>query len=81
MSEWEQIKISVCTTCIVVMSNGCETPEDKACAVLMAEGWPAPWTLVATGEDEEGWFSWQQCEGCGEVLGGQRYNAVAMRQI
>jgi hypothetical protein len=46
----------------------------------MAEQWAGiPGTLVLSGgEDEELWFSWSSCDGCGTDLGGDRLSAARL---
>lgn len=78
--RWSVIKIDLCSQCLVVTANGCETDEDVATAEAIARTWPG-WNIHGNcPENCDGWFSWSSCEGCGESLGGDRHPGVAMRR-
>lgn len=78
--RWSVVKIDLCSQCLVVTANGCETDEDVKTAELLAARWPG-WDVHGNcPEDCDPWFSWSSCEGCGEHLGGDRHQGVAMRR-
>ena len=70
------VEIEICQDCLMLVANG-EGPEDVAEA--LAERWPDETiTLGRIGreDDSEAFFSWQDCDGCGSKLGGDRYYAT-----
>ena len=73
--------LSVCVDCAMMLANGTiggeDNDADNAHAVKMAEQWPSPWVLVLTLSDDDSHFSWQDCDGCGSRLGGDRLDASA----
>ena len=78
--RWAVRKIDLCSQCLVVTANGCETDEDIQTAEALAREWPG-WDVHGNcPENCDGWFSWSSCEGCGESLGGTRHPGVAMRR-
>ena len=83
MPDYETIDLSVCSDCIMAISNGdlgdvSEEYEAEYDAAVKShwtttEGWE-----VVPGNEDLG-FSWRQCEGCGSNLGGDRFEAHAMK--
>jgi hypothetical protein len=74
--------LAVCGDCLAYIANG--TTEDAAIDAICAKGRidtlayyeVTQGTLVAAGaEDEEGFFSWRECDCCKRPQGGNRYMA------
>ena len=68
--------VEICTDCLFLIANG-EGPDDVA--ERLAANWPVGTiTLGRSGDtdDSEPWFSWQECDGCGSTLGGDRHAAT-----
>jgi len=83
------IDIELCVDCVYVIANGVDdNAEDvdqlTVTAQRLAEAWPgeSPATTPAVtlgtidGDDDEPWFSWHRCDGCGSTLGGDRHPAT-----
>lgn len=66
----EFIEVAVCTCCLLKAANG-----ECGC---VPEECSDPTERLIPG-DSEGWFSWQNCEGCGSTLGGDRHQAFIER--
>jgi hypothetical protein len=73
--------LSVCVDCAMILANGELGQGDEAAerehGARMAEQWPDPWVLVLDINDDDAHFSWQDCDGCGSRLGGDRLDASA----
>lgn len=70
--------LDVCTDCRQLIANGdiedgTDTGERVAAAQVQIWG-PLAWHMVL-GDTDEPWFSMSDCDGCGSVLGGDRYHA------
>jgi hypothetical protein len=77
------VDISICADCLVLLSNGELTDSDgldiaAAQAAKIMAVWEDSEIVPNLGEDEDGSFSWQACEGCRSSLGGDRYPAVVI---
>lgn len=87
-TTYETHDIDICVDCLMMLANGTiggdATPAmDDLHLSLMELQWPSAdgWHVsLNCDENCEGGFSWSQCEGCGENLGGDRHPAVAMRK-
>lgn len=88
MSEF--YTLNVCVDCAYVEANGYETEAVEP----NYSGWLPEWdgfafSVVACGGEDvddlycEGHFSWSPCDGCGSLLGGDRfhYTAVSTRGV
>jgi hypothetical protein len=73
--EWTDI--DVCTDCLLVASGADIAPGEAvgACDAIAARWGDA--AIVPCGEDDDGFFSWAACDGCGSTLGGMRHPASA----
>ena len=69
--------LAVCLDCTFLLANGIETDAEQRAADAMALIWPHADLVLACPEDCEGWFSPEDCDGCGDALGGDRHPAVA----
>lgn len=83
--EFETHDIRICVDCLMFTANGELADPDgdlDAHVAAMEEQWPSAngWDVIPTCDDEGG-FSWSQCDGCGSRLGGDRFDAVAMREV
>lgn len=79
----ETFSLQVCSDCLMMMANGDlggEGDPDAHAARMDAE-WPSEdgWHLSPGDLDEPG-FSWNQCDACSSMLGGDRSEAFAMRE-
>lgn len=73
--------VDICTDCLFLLANG-EGPDDVAEALALR--WPVgTLTLGRLGgdPDDESWFSWSACEGCGSDLGGDRHAATGWVEV
>jgi hypothetical protein len=77
--------IKVCTDCGMMLANGEFTPDYSEWATadeLMAaieRNWPSSDYILALGDHEnDDEFSKSQCDGCGSLLHGYRYEFVAL---
>lgn len=66
---------NVCQTCFLVTAGYSlhelgQTPDREPLNLIPESG------HLVCGDDEP-WFSWASCEGCGEPLGGDRYVIIA----
>ena len=76
--------LAVCESCLLYIANGdAENAEDNAAAQKGIEALHKFYLLPgergsvvpAGDENEEGYFSWRQCDCCRRELGGMRYKA------
>lgn len=78
MNIIDDVKISVCVDCAMLLANGTlgneDDVEDDAHAWKIATLWPG-WVLST--DSGENYFSWSQCDGCGSTLGGDRFDGTA----
>jgi hypothetical protein len=66
--------LEVCIDCVLLIANDDSTDEHRA---LVAAQWPTGDLVLAYArEEDEDWFSWGACDGCGSTLGGDRHPAV-----
>lgn len=79
------ISLDVCTDCLMVLANGVSDDHGERAAAGMETVWgdDQPGLVAACVDDGcdcsetgDGWFSWQSCDGCGSVLGGDRSHAA-----
>lgn len=70
----EPTQLSVCTDCILVLSNGAESDEEAQAGERMSTIW-AGYDIVLGGADLG--FSMATCDGCDSHLGGDRFEAWA----
>lgn len=72
----EMTPISICQCCLLVLANGecCDEHDGPEPMNKLAGYWVAP-------GDGEGGFSWTECEGCGQTLGGDRYEATIIERV
>ena len=79
----ERVEIDVCVDCLFILETG-ETNQPGFDYVMWSNAvddrWPDRdgWTIFVDSADS--FFSWRPCESCGSPLGGDRYNAVAIRR-
>ena len=73
MKTYAKYSIDVCADCAYMAANGWdesltgrELPTPEPLCLVPASA------LVGTGDDDP-FFSWSRCEGCGSNLGGDRY--------
>jgi len=75
----DMLKISVCMDCIMLLANGevCDGNGDDIADTVAAQiqGIWEDVRLIPGGDDLG--FSWQDCQGCGTRLGGDRFEAFA----
>lgn len=77
------IEINVCVDCTLLIANGeCTDSDGNDIAERVAEAQTAIWgdaagRIVLTLDDEP-FFSWSDCGGCGSTLGGDRMKAVVL---
>ena len=74
--------LRICSDCVLLIANGetgngVETDERIADAQYRKLGTDARW-LCLTGTDQPE-FSWKDCDGCGDPLGGDRSDACIIR--
>jgi hypothetical protein len=77
------IELSICVDCLMYLANGEATNEHgddithEHAARIDAVWQNEPYDITLGGDDEGG-FSWTQCDGCHSNLGGDRYTAYAI---
>lgn len=62
--------------------DDCTDNADTRHAALIDARWPADkdgWWELGSNAGEELFFSWQQCDGCGSRLGGDRMDGYAVK--
>ncbi len=72
--------LSVCSDCAQILANGeidDGTDRGEQVAAAIGERWADYELVLACPEDCEGGFSSRQCDGCGDILAGDRHPAVA----
>ncbi len=77
----EDIRLSICQDCLHA-DAGYET--DNPLALSLLQGYSMGGDYDRDDNDAhdvwaDGYFSWSLCDGCGSMLGGQRWDMVAIR--
>ena len=73
--------LELCDSCVIACDGVPEQPDDLRAARLLGECWPEYELHDDCPPDEEDtWFSWQDCDGCGERPGGTRHPGVAIKR-
>ena len=73
--------LEVCSDCLYVAANGAPTYDgyaDSGHARRYAKGLEVWGTEPFSDNDEEGSFSWQSCDFCGDPLGGTRFASTVV---
>lgn len=78
---FDTLNLSACVDCTMVIANGPETADQHDAADRMVAKWGRDTIHLSLNcpEDCDGWFSMDDCEVCGDSLGGDRHPAVLMR--
>jgi hypothetical protein len=80
MTKFDPIELSVCVDCVQLLANG-EINDGTDAAERCADGqlrvWGPELKHMTLGGEELG-FSHESCNGCGNVLGGDRFRAWMM---
>lgn len=71
------IELEVCEDCIQVLANGVEDVATSEAALNMEDHWEG--YDLFPGNVDHG-FSYNQCDGCGSSLAGDRYQAWAIKR-
>jgi hypothetical protein len=87
------VELTLCSDCIVFSANGTDghcvdCHDGTVCEHVMSwikrvvALWPAATyrhvTFTTTGDEPEPYFSHGRCDGCGDVLSGDRFDGVAL---
>lgn len=78
--------LSVCVDCALLIASGEVTDSDgNDITAVVASRQDLWWgtaldggTFVLSGTDDEPFFSWSRCDGCGSALGGDRMKAAVL---
>lgn len=78
----DSTEIEVCEDCVFLLANGEVTDGlgndiTEQHAEKVSTIWGSRYILIYDGEDS--FFGWTECDGCGDKLGGTRYNATAIQ--
>lgn len=81
MTAFEVVEITVCVDCALLSATGEVTDGNgkdisERVAAGQVEQWGTDAWDIHLSDNDEPWFSWQACEGCGSTLGGDRMHAV-----
>ena len=68
----------ICGDCVMAHANGDFTGMDEATEVRVKDGMDRTGPLYVVSDENgvvDSHFSWSACDGCGDRLGGDRYDA------
>lgn len=69
--------LDVCTVCVHLIANGefdDGTDAAEKCSARQVKIWGPLAVAMVLGDDDE-WFSYRSCDGCGDQLAGDRFHA------